>query len=107
MLTPALLPSDSESQTDFGRLRAGRRVPRWVKALDHRVRLEFAAVFAELDRRRDHSRADVVPRCVEEEKVKGASELLVPDPLPVSVPGASDERGITLLKKIPVLEEGH
>src|SRR2546422_11489713 len=101
MLTPALLSTGSESLPDFGRLQGGQQIPRRVIILNRGGPLKLAAILAERDRRRDPADAEIVPRGVESEKDDGASELLVPGPPPVSVPGASDARGITLLGNIP------
>jgi hypothetical protein len=106
MLTPPLLSSGSESVRDSGKPGGAQQVSRRVIDLAHDVRLEFAAVLAEGNRRPDPARAEVVPRGVEPEKDKGLSELLVLDPLPVPARGAVDVAGIILYKKIPVLEVG-
>ena len=106
MLTPGLFSTDSESVRDSGISHGPQQVPRRVIDLGDGFPLEFASVLAEGNRRRGPDRAGVVPRRVECQKDEGVHELLVPGPLPVPTPGASDGAFIILFKKIPVREKG-
>ncbi len=108
-LSPTVLPRSEKSLPEFGTrcLYSAHQVPRRVKLLDHGVRVKFAAVLAERNRRREPARAEVVPRRIEPKRDTDAAELLMPDPLPFSMGNASNSGGITLLDKIRVLEEGH
>ena len=96
-----------ESLRDFRSFPGVQQVAHCVKGLGDGFSVIFVAVVTERNRGFDDSRADVRPGCIETPVEKLLGKLVVPGPLPLSTPCASERRVTAFLKEISVVKERH